>query len=88
MSVLQGMYTTRLHEIKNEIDRLTDRRAELFRRLSEQHDATLAREHQELEDQIAHLWEETRIEKARLRFGERDEIIHRARVEERLSRAA
>ena len=82
------MHTTRLHEIKDEIDRLTDRRAELFRRLSEQHDTTLAREHQDLEDRISHLWEEARIEKARLRFGERDEIIHRARVEERLSRAA
>ena len=88
MGVIRGMQTTRLNEIKTEIDVLTDRRAELFRRLSEQHDATLALEHQELEDQIARLWEETRIEKARLRFGERDEIIHRARVEERLSRAA
>ena len=87
MSVLPTM-NTRLLEIKEEIDRLTDRRAETFRQLAQQHDADVAREHQELEEQIAHLWEEARIEKARLRFGERDEIIQRARVEERLSRAA
>jgi hypothetical protein len=82
------MNMSRLPDIKDEIDRLTERRAELFRRLSEHHDAALAREHQELEQEIARLWEETRVEKARLRFGEREEIIHRARVEERLSRAA
>jgi hypothetical protein len=79
---------TRLLEIKEEIDRLTDRRAETFRQLSQGHDADVAREHQELEEKLAQLWEEARIEKARLRFGERDDIIHRARVEERLSRAA
>jgi hypothetical protein len=79
---------TRLHEIKEEIDRLSTRRAEVFRQLSEAHDAVLSREHQDLEDRIAQLWDEERIEKARLRFGERDDIIHRARVEERLSRAA
>ncbi len=79
---------SRLTEIKQEIDQLTDRRSELFHLLSEQHDAALAREHHELEERIAALWDEARIEKARLRFGERDEIIQRARVEERLSRAA
>ncbi len=77
-----------LTQIKLEIDRLTDRRAEVFHLLSEGHDATLAAEHQQLEDTIAHLWDEARAEKARLRNGERDDIIHRARVEERLSRAA
>jgi hypothetical protein len=79
---------TRLHEIKEEIDRLSTRRGEVFRKLAEGHDIALAREHQDLEDRIAQLWDEERIEKARLRFGERDHIIHRARVEERLSRAA
>jgi hypothetical protein len=79
---------TNLQTIKQEIDRLTDRRAEVFHLLSEGHDADLAAEHQQLEDRIAELWDEARAEKARLRNGERDDIIHRARVEERLSRAA
>jgi hypothetical protein len=77
-----------LQEIKQEIDRLTDRRAEVFHLLSEGHDAVLAVEHQQLEDTIARLWDEARAEKARLRNGEREAIIQRARVEERLSRAA
>ena len=34
------------------------------------------------------LWHSLRLEKARLRFGERDEIVRRARAEERLERAA
>ena len=57
-------------------------------RLSEAHDPALAAEHKELDERIAQLWEEHRVERARLRFGERDEIIHRARAEERLDRAA
>jgi hypothetical protein len=80
--------TTNLNEIRTEIERLTERRAELFHRLSESHDPALAAEHQELDERIAQLWEAQRIERARLRFGERDEIIHRARAEDRLDRAA
>jgi hypothetical protein len=77
-----------LHEIKAEIDRLSDRRSEVLRSLSQGYDAGLAREHQELEEQIAQLWEAERAAKAMLRFGDRDLIIQRARQEERLSRAA
>ena len=47
-----------------------------------------AAEHQELEEQIAELWDEQRNARAMLRFGDRDVIIQRARQEERLSRAA
>jgi hypothetical protein len=79
---------TALNEIRLEIERLTDRRAELFHALSEGHDPALAREHAELEEQIAHLWDEHRAARARLRFGDRDGIIRRARQEERLERAA
>ena len=77
-----------LHDIRTEIEALTERRAQLLRVLSEQHDAALTTEHASLEDEIAKLWEEHRIERARIRFGERDEIIQRARHEERLERAA
>ena len=84
--VYQGMRT--LNTIKQEIDTLSDRRIEVMRALSQGFDATLAAEHQELEEQIAHLWDEQRNARAMLRFGDRDLIIQRARQEERLSRAA
>ncbi len=37
---------------------------------------------------LAELWDAYRAERARVRFGERDIIIARARHEERLERAA
>jgi hypothetical protein len=77
-----------LTEIKQEIDRLSDRRGTVMRALSEAYDAKLAAEHQELEEQLAQLWEEQRTARATLRFGDRDLIIQKARQEERLSRAA
>jgi hypothetical protein len=84
--VVEGMRT--LNEIREEIDRLSDRRTEVMRELSQGFDATLKNEHQELEERIAELWEEQRNARAMLRFGDRDVIIQRARQEERLSRAA
>jgi hypothetical protein len=77
-----------LKTIKQEIDHLSERRVEVMRALSQGFDASLAAEHKELEEQIAHLWEEQRNARAMLRFGDRDVIIQRARQEERLSRAA
>jgi hypothetical protein len=77
-----------LTEIKQEIDALSERRIGVMRGLSEGFDARLAAEHQQLEEQIAQLWDEQRNARALLRFGDRDEIIQKARQEERLSRAA
>ena len=77
-----------LEEIREEIDRLSDRRAEVLHELSEGHDAALAAEHQQLDEQLAELWDEQRVVKATIRFGDREVIIQRARHEERLSRAA
>ena len=77
-----------LQDIKTDIERLTERRSELLHALSEGHEVALVEEHKAVEEEIAHLWEEHRIARARLRFGERDEIIQRARHEERLERAA
>jgi spore maturation protein CgeB len=85
-SVFTGMRT--LEQIKQEIDRLSERRIDVMRALSQGHDATLAAEHKELEEQIAQLWDEQRNARAMLRFGDREVIIQRARQEERLSRAA
>jgi hypothetical protein len=77
-----------LQDIKKDIDSLSDRRAQLLRKLAEGHDPELAREHRELDDQIADLWDEQRTTRASIRFGDRNLIIQRARHEERLSRAA
>jgi hypothetical protein len=79
---------TTLDQIHAEIDGATERRAELWHLLSEGHDPELAAELHELEERIAALWDEHRTLKARERFGDRDEIIKRARHEERLARAA
>jgi cell division protein FtsB len=77
-----------LQQIKEEIDRLSDQRAEVLKKLSEGYDAELAAEHKKLDAEIAELWDEQRAVRATIRFGDRDLIIQRARHEERLSRAA
>jgi len=77
-----------LDDIRLEIERATERRAELLHVLAEGHDGTVAGEHAELENEIARLWDEYREAKVRGRFGDRDVIIKRARLEERLERAA
>jgi t-SNARE complex subunit (syntaxin) len=77
-----------LEDIRQDIDRLSDRRAEVLHELSEGHDAALAAEHQRLDEKLSELWDEQRAVKATIRFGDRDVIIQRARHEERLSRAA
>jgi len=79
---------TTIEQIHAEIDRATERRAELWHLLSAGHEPALADELHELEERLARLWDEQRILKARARFGDRDEIIKRARHEERLARAA
>jgi hypothetical protein len=79
---------TRLLEIKKEIQRLSDERREILHALSEGHDSTLVAQRQEIDERLAELWDDYRAERARVRFGERDLIIARARHEERLERAA
>ena len=77
-----------LDDIRIEIEQLTERRADVMHELSRGHDAVLAKEHQELEQRIAELWDEQRAARAHRRWGDRDQIIKRARAEERLERAA
>jgi ABC-type phosphate transport system auxiliary subunit len=79
---------TTLYDIKAEIQRLSDERREILHALSEGHDPALVAERGRLEARIAELWDEYRAERARVRFGERELIIARARHEERLERAA
>jgi hypothetical protein len=77
-----------LDEIRAELDDATERRSELFHLLADGHDTALSDELHQLEDRIAALWDEQRTLRAQQRFGDRDEIIKRARHEERLARAA
>jgi ABC-type phosphate transport system auxiliary subunit len=77
-----------LQNIRDEIERLSERRRELWHRLSGGRDETAAAELKELDDQIAALWDQHRALRARLRFGDRSKIVARARMEERLERAA
>jgi hypothetical protein len=77
-----------LTDIRTEIEEVSDRRKALLERLSHGHDPDLVAEHKELEARLGALWDEQRIVRAHLRFGDRDDIIRRARAEERLDRAA
>jgi ABC-type phosphate transport system auxiliary subunit len=85
-AVLVGMRT--IDEIHEEIERLSEERTELWHKLSDHHDQEVRAEIREIDAQLDRLWDEHRALRARLRFGDRDSIVARARVEERLERAA
>ena len=84
--VVESMRT--LREIHAEIDTLSERRSELRRELGAGYNAAVKADIQELDRRLGLLWDEHRAVKATLRFGNRDDIIRRARQEERLERAA
>jgi hypothetical protein len=75
-------------QIHTEIERLSEERQELWQRLSDGLDPTVQTDIKQIDERLQELWHALRLEKARLRFGERDEIVRRARAEERLERAA
>ena len=77
-----------LAEIHQEIELTSERRTELWNSLSPGYDPGVAAELKRLSDRLDHLWDEERTLKAALRFGDRDQIVARARVEERLELAA
>ena len=74
--------------IHDEIDALSERRVELWNKLSQGREAALVEELKTLDARLDELWALQRAVRARIRFGERDEIVRRARAEERLERAA
>lgn len=75
-------------QLHTEIELLSEERQELWQRLSEGLDTSVQTQIKELDERLKTLWQSLRIEKARLVFGEREEIVRRARAEERLERAA
>ena len=77
-----------LTEIHKEIEEMSERRSELWHVLSQGHNPEAAAELKRLSEQLDRLWDDERALKAALRFGDRDHIVARARVEERLERAA
>jgi len=77
-----------LSEIHVEIERLSEDRAELWHRLSDEYDPKIREEIRALDQELDRLWDEHRALRARVRFGDREAIVARARVEERLERAA
>jgi hypothetical protein len=79
---------TQLEAIQTQIAELSERRSALWRRLAEGYDGEIARELKALDAELARLYDAQRATRARMRFGDRSEIVARARMEERLERAA
>ena len=76
------------NDIHTAIEQISEERQELWQRLSEGLDTSVQGQIKDLDERLQELWQSLRVEKARLRFGEREEIVRRARAEERLERAA
>jgi hypothetical protein len=77
-----------INDIRAEIERASERRAELSSALSRGRDDALAAELRAVQARLEDLWEEQRAARAEARFGPRESIRRRARTEERLERAA
>jgi ABC-type phosphate transport system auxiliary subunit len=75
-------------EIHQEIERLSEERGQLWIQLSAEYDAGIVADIHRLDAELDRLWDEHRALRARVRFGDRTQIVARARVEERLERAA
>jgi hypothetical protein len=75
-----------MNEIREELERATERRAELWHELGDGGDPAKSAEAAELSEQIDELWAEARALRAHARFGPTDAIRARARAEERLER--
>lgn len=73
-------------DIREELDRAVERRAELWHELNDGVDPVKSAEAAELSKQIDDLWAEARALRAFERWGPSDQIRARARAEERLER--
>lgn len=77
-----------LNHIRSEIDDLSARRVDLWHTLSAGRNPEVMEAIKQIDERLGQLWDEHRAERARIRFGEREAIVKRARAEERLERAA
>ena len=75
-----------IENIRKELERAVERRAELWHYLNEGVDPAKSAEAAELSEQIDELWAEARALRAHDLFGPSDAIRARARAEERLER--
>jgi hypothetical protein len=75
-----------IRDIRDELDRATERRAELWHELGGGVDPAKSAEAAELTERIDELWAEARALRAYDHFGPTDAIRARARAEERLER--
>ena len=75
-----------IENIRKELERAVERRAELWHDLNEGVDPAKSAEAAELSEQIDALWAEARALRAHDLFGPSDAIRARARAEERLER--
>jgi hypothetical protein len=78
----------KIAEIHAEIERLSEVRGELWQTLSHGRQQAVVDQIKDIDEQLVALWDRHRAERARIRFGEREDIVRRARQEERLERAA
>jgi hypothetical protein len=75
-----------IQEIRTDLERTTERRADLWEELGHGRDEAKATEAARLSGLINNLWAELRTVKARARWGDPELIQRRARAEERLER--
>ena len=75
-------------QIHVEIEQLSEERQRALADALDGLDPAVKEEIKALDTRLQELWQALRMEKARLRFGEREDIVRRARAEERLERAA
>ena len=75
-------------DIHAEIEGLSAQRTELRNELGRGRNEAVRDEIKTIDERLQTLWDERRAERARIRFGEREDIVRRARAEERLERAA
>lgn len=73
-------------EIRSDLERATERRAELWRELGKGRDPALVAELARLNARIDELWEELRTTRTRSRFGPVEAIVRRADRDRRLER--
>ena len=85
-ALMDGMRT--FEDIHKDIEELSEERKGLWHRLADKRDPDVRAKIKELDAKLDGLWDEQRALRARLRFGDREKIVARARVEERLERAA